>query len=71
MLKKYYLGGFFWVPIPHRWYQNMSEFAAGVVGRWIIASGFELMVRKMQFAIHFDNFAEHFFLIFVKFVNQT
>ena len=27
MLKKYYLGGFFWTPIPHKWYQNMSGFA--------------------------------------------
>ena len=25
----------------------------------------------MQFAIHFTNFAEHFFLNFVKFVNQS
>ena len=25
----------------------------------------------MQFAIHFNNFAEHFFLNFVKFVNQS
>ena len=71
MLKKYYLGGFFWVPILHRRYQNMSEFAADVVGRWIIASRFELMVCKMWFVTHFDNFAEHFFLIFMKFVNQT
>ena len=28
MLKKYYLGRFFWAPIPHKWYQNTSEFAA-------------------------------------------
>ena len=24
MLKKYYLGGFFWAPIPHKRYQNTS-----------------------------------------------
>ena len=29
MLKKHYLGRFFWVPILHNWYQNMSGFAAG------------------------------------------
>ena len=28
MLKKYYLGRFFWAPIPHKRYQNTSEFAA-------------------------------------------
>ena len=28
MLKKYYLGGFFWAPIPHKRYQNTSGFAA-------------------------------------------
>ena len=28
MLKKYYLGGFFWVPILHKQYQNTSGFAA-------------------------------------------
>ena len=27
MLKKYYLGEFFWVPILHKRYQNMSGFA--------------------------------------------
>ena len=27
MLQKYYLGGFFWVPIPHKHDQNMSGFA--------------------------------------------
>ena len=27
MLKKYYLGGFFWAPILLKWYQNMSGFA--------------------------------------------
>ena len=27
MLKKYYLGGFFWAPIPHKRYQNTSGFA--------------------------------------------
>ena len=26
MLKKYYLSGFFWVPIPVEQYQNMSGF---------------------------------------------
>ena len=26
-LKKYYLGGFFWAPIPHKRYQNTSGFA--------------------------------------------
>ena len=31
---------------------------------------FELRVRKTQFALHFDNFTEHF-LIFVKFANQS
>ena len=33
--------------------------------------GFELTVCETQFAIHFDNFAEHFFRIFVKFVNRS
>ena len=28
MLKKYYLGGFFWAPIPVKQYQNTSGFAA-------------------------------------------
>ena len=28
MLKKYYLGGFFWVPIPIKQYQNMSGFTS-------------------------------------------
>ena len=27
MLKRYYLGGFFWVPIPLKQYQNRSGFA--------------------------------------------
>ena len=27
MLKKYYLGGFFWAPIPVKRYQNTSGFA--------------------------------------------
>ena len=27
MLKKYYLGGFFWAPIPVKQYQNTSGFA--------------------------------------------
>ena len=30
MLKKYYLGGFFWVLILHKRYQNMSGFTDGV-----------------------------------------
>ena len=30
MLKKYYLGGFFWAPIPVKWYQNNSGFAGGL-----------------------------------------
>ena len=29
MLKKYYLGRFFWATIPHKQYQNMSGFAGG------------------------------------------
>ena len=29
MSKKYYLGEFFWVPIPVKRYQNMSGFASG------------------------------------------
>ena len=28
MLKKYYLGGFFWAPIPVKRYQNTSGFAS-------------------------------------------
>ena len=28
MLKKYYLGRFFWALIPVKWYQNMSGFAS-------------------------------------------
>ena len=28
MLKKYYLGGLFWAPIPHKRYQNTYGFAA-------------------------------------------
>ena len=31
MLKKYCLGGFFWAPILHKWYQNMSGFACDSV----------------------------------------
>ena len=31
MLKKYYLGGFFWAPILLKWYQNMSGFTADIV----------------------------------------
>ena len=31
MLKKYYLGAFFWAPIPHKWYQNISEFAGVLI----------------------------------------
>ena len=30
MLKKYYLGGFFWAPIPHKRYQNTYGFAGEV-----------------------------------------
>ena len=33
-------------------------------------SGLELTVCETQFAIHFDKFAEHLFLIFVKLANQ-
>ena len=29
LLKKYYIGVFFWAPIPHKWYQNTSGFAGG------------------------------------------
>ena len=36
-----------------------------------IYTGFELTVCETQFAIQFDNFAEHFFLISVKFANQS
>ena len=38
--------------------------------QWKLIPGFKLAVHKMRFAIHFDNFTEHFFLIFVKFTNQ-
>ena len=31
MLKKYYLGRFFWVPILYKWYQNTSGFEADKV----------------------------------------
>ena len=31
---------------------------------------FELSIYELQFAIHFNNFREHFFLIFAKFMNQ-
>ena len=31
MLKKYYLGGFFWAPIPHKRYQNTSGFAGDFI----------------------------------------
>ena len=37
----------------------------------IVLPGFELTVCETRYAIHFDNFAEHFFLIFVKFANQS
>ena len=38
---------------------------------WFCISGIELTVRETRFVIHFDNFAEHFSLIFVKFANQS
>ena len=38
--------------------------------QWKLIPGFKLAVHKMRFAIHFDNFTEHFFLIFVNFTNQ-
>ena len=41
------------------------------INRKVLSTGIELMVCKTPFAIHFDNFAEHFSLIFVKFVNQS
>ena len=31
MLKKYYLGTFFWAPIPHNRYQNISGFAGVLI----------------------------------------
>ena len=34
-------------------------------------AGFKLTVLETQFVIHFDNFVEHFFQIFVKFTNQS
>ena len=32
---------------------------------------FELTVSRTRFAIHFDNFAEHFFPFIVKFASQS
>ena len=37
MLKKYYLGGFFWAPIPFKRYQNTS----GFTGEYAIFNGVE------------------------------
>ena len=34
-------------------------------------AGFELTLRETRFVIHFGNFAEHFFLVFGKFMNQS
>ena len=31
MLKKYYLGAFFWAPIPHKRYQNISGFTGVLI----------------------------------------
>ena len=31
MLKKYYLGGFFWAPIQVKWYQNTYGFAGDMI----------------------------------------
>ena len=41
MLKKYYLGGFFWAPILVKQYQNTSEFVSAVDERsvWIQWNG--------------------------------
>ena len=38
--KKYYMGGFFWVPIPVKWYQNTSGFI------------FENIFQLMSLSIH-------------------
>ena len=38
---------------------------------WFCISGIKLTIRETRFAIHFDNFTEHFSLIFVKFANQS
>ena len=37
----------------------------------LLDTGIELTVREMRFVIHFENFTEHFSLIFVKFANQS
>ena len=37
----------------------------------LLDTGIELTVRETRFVIHFDNFTEHFSLIFVKFANQS
>ena len=37
---------------------------------WMRYTWFKLMDCKLQFAIHPDCFAEHFLLLFMKFVNQ-
>ena len=37
----------------------------------LLDTGTELTVREMRFVIHFDNFMEHFSLIFVKLANQS
>ena len=48
-----------------------SLYQAKQVPKKVYNTGFELTVRDMRFAIHFDNFAQHFFLIFVRFGNQS
>ena len=52
MFKKYYLGGFFWAPIPHKRYQNTSGFA-----------GVYMLPKKIVYFINFSSVLRPPFLI--------
>ena len=54
---------------PKDFHQN--AYINTVLAKLQINSGFELTVRETRFAIHFDYFAEHFFLFFLKFANHS
>ena len=46
MLKKYYLGGFFWAPIPLKRYQNTSGFAADISKLPILEFDYDYIKNK-------------------------
>ena len=73
MLKKYYLGGSFWVPISHKQYQNTSGFAGGFPvdkkkippkdDRFLLVNkmiGFLSHIAKIQFSFFAANEIEAF-----------